>query len=347
MENGMRRGAWQGPTIAEIAAAAGVSTATVDRVVNGRGGVAAKKAEAVRQALERQRPLPAHGEATASAPPIRLGFACESGRTFTTTLTRALERIAAEAPGLALDAFTQSTAEVDPVAFAEQLAGLLARCDGLLLVAREHFAINRAVKAGVAAGKPVVCLTTDLPGSGRSAYVGMDQERAGSTAAWLMGRLIGARQGRIVLVASAPYRCQEERETGFRRVLRTEFPGLAVEESINSGDDSDFAHATMRQILAAGPAPLGVYNIAGGNVGISRAIAEAGLTGAITFIGHELNENSARLLEEGRMDVAISHDVAEELRRAVAIIHTMLAGAPAPAEGHAVARPLVVTKYNR
>jgi hypothetical protein len=39
--------------------------------------------------------------------------------------------------------------------------------------------------------------------------------------------------------------------------------------------------------------------------------------------------------------------VAEELRRASAIIRAMLAGAPAPAEGHAVARPLVVTKYNR
>jgi LacI family transcriptional regulator len=160
-----------------------------------------------------------------------------------------------------------------------------------------------------------------------------------------MGRLTGGRQGRIVLVASAPYRCQEERETGFRRVLRTEFPGLTVEESINSSDDADFAHATMRQILAAGPAPLGVYNIAGGNVGIARAIAEAGLTGAVTFIGHELNENSARLLEEGRMDVAISHDVAAELRRAIAIIRAMLAGAPPPPE--AQARPLVVTKYNK
>ncbi len=55
----------------------------------------------------------------------------------------------------------------------------------------------------------------------------------------------------------------------------------------------------MRQIPAARPAPLGVYNTAGGNVGIARAIAEAGLTGAVAFIGHELNENSARLLEEG------------------------------------------------
>ena len=222
---------------------------------------------------------------------------------------------------------------------------MLSRCDGLLLVAREHFAINRAVQAGMADGTPVVCLTTDLPGSGRTAYVGMDQERAGSTAAWLMGRLTGGRPGRIVLVASAPYRCQEEREIGFRRVLRTEFPTLSVEESINSSDDPDFAYATMREILAAGPAPLGVYNTAGGNVGIARAIAEAGLTGAMAFIGHELNENSARLLEEGGMDAVLSHDVAAELRQAVAIIRGRLAGVPVPEE--APARPLIVTKYNR
>jgi LacI family transcriptional regulator len=338
----MRRGSWQGPTIAEIAAEAGVSTATVDRVVNGRGGVAPDKAQAVLAALERQQ-----GPAIPTGvPSIRLGFACDSGQTFTATLVQALERVAAEDPGLSLESFTQPTAEVDPADFADRMAAMLSRCDGLLLVAREHFAINRAVQAGVSEGKPVVCLTTDLPGSGRTAYVGMDQERAGSTAAWLMGRLAGGRPGRIVLVASAPYRCQEEREIGFRRVLRTEFPALSVEESIHSSDDPDTAHATMRPILAAGPAPLGVYNTAGGNVGIARAIAEAGLTG-VAFIGHELNENSARLLEEGGMDAVLSHDVAAELRQAVAIIRGRLAGIPAPEESAAPARPLIVTKYNR
>jgi len=340
----MRRGSWQGPTIAEIAAEAGVSTATVDRVVNRRGGVAPGKAEAVLQVLERRLGPAATGTA---ARPIRLGFACDSGRTFTATLIQALERLAAEDAGLTPEIFSQPTAEVDPAAFAERVSAMLSRCDGLLVVAREHFAINRAVQAGAAAGKPVVCLTTDLPGSGRTAYVGMDQERAGSTAAWLMGRLTGGRQGRIVLVASAPYRCQEEREIGFRRVLRTEFPTLSVEESINSSDDPDFAYATMREILAAGPAPLGVYNTAGGNVGIARALAEAGLTGAVAFIGHELNENSARLLEEGGMDAVLSHDVAAELRQAVAIIRGRLAGEPAPEESAAPARPLIVTKYNR
>ena len=335
----MRRGSWQGPTIAEIAAEAGVSTATVDRVVNGRGGVAPGKAQAVQAALERRQGL----AIPAAAPSLRLGFACDSGRTFTATLVQALERVTAEDPGLSLETFTQPTADVDPPDFADRIAATLSRCDGLLLVAREHFAINRAVQAGVADGKPVVCLTTDLPGSGRTAYVGMDQERAGSTAAWLMGRLTARRQGRIVLVASAPYRCQEEREIGFRRVLRTEFPNLSVEESINSSDDPDTAYATMREILAAGPAPLGVYNTAGGNVGIARAIAEAGPAAA--FIGHELNENSARLLEEGRMDAVLSHDIAVELRQAIAIIRGRLAGTPTPEE--APARPLIVTKYNR
>ncbi|MGK9168997.1 LacI family DNA-binding transcriptional regulator [Inquilinus limosus] len=338
----MRRGSWQGPTIAEIAAEAGVSTATVDRVVNGRGGVAAEKAQAVLAALERRRGMAAPD---AAAQPIRLGFACDSGRTFTATLVQALEQIAAADPGLSPEIFTRPTVEVDPPGFAEHVSAMLSRCDGLLLVAREHFAINRAVQAGVATGKPVVCLTTDLPGSGRTAYIGMDQERAGSTAAWLMGRLTGGRQGRIVLVASAPYRCQEEREIGFRRVLRTEFPNLSVQESINSSDDPDFAYASMREILAAGPAPLGVYNTAGGNVGIARAIAEAGLTGAVAFIGHELNENSARLLEEGGMDAVLSHDVAAELRQAIAIIRGRFTGEPAQEE--APARPVIVTKYNR
>src|SRR5882757_6365670 len=148
-ESDMRRGTWQGPTIAEIAAETGVSTATVDRVVNGRGGVAAAKARAVLAVLERRRDPPG---ATSPARPVRLGVACDSGRTFTATLTQALERLIAEDPGLTPEIFSQPTAEVDPADFAERISAMLPRCDALLLVAREHFAINRAVQAGVATG---------------------------------------------------------------------------------------------------------------------------------------------------------------------------------------------------
>ena len=90
----------------------------------------------------------------------------------------------------------------------------------------------------------MVCVATDLPSSGRLAFVGSDQTAAGATAAYLMGRVLGGRAGNVLLVISAPYRGQEERELGFRRVLRAEFPRLNVEERVNSNDDIKSRTAT-------------------------------------------------------------------------------------------------------
>jgi LacI family transcriptional regulator len=48
-------------------------------------------------------------------------------------------------------------------------------------------AVQRLGRAGI----PVVTLVTDLPGSGRLAYVGMDNRAAGATAAYLLGQWLG------------------------------------------------------------------------------------------------------------------------------------------------------------
>ena len=65
-------------TIADIARSAQVSTATVDRVLNGRAGVRVPTRERVLAARARQR-LPAGTRPVAEAPPARLDFILQSG----------------------------------------------------------------------------------------------------------------------------------------------------------------------------------------------------------------------------------------------------------------------------
>ena len=71
----------------------------------------------------------------------------------------------------------------------------------------------------------------------------------------------------------------------------------------------------MRYIEDHGP-PAGIYNVAAGNIGISKAIAEFDLAGKTVFIGHELNPNSRQLLETGIMNFVIGHDVLSEVEAA-------------------------------
>jgi len=332
---------WRGPTIGQIAKASRVGTATVDRVLNGRGSVRESTRKKVLAALAH---LSGRAEPDGDAPRRRIAFVCDSGASFNRTLQEAVEAYCALHGQIHCPFDAVTTAEVAPIKFAQMLERAAEASDGVVVVAREDLTINRAIRAIAARRTPIICITTDLPNSGRTAYIGSDQANAGATAAYIMGKTVGARAGKVLLVYSAPYRGQEERELGFRRVLRAEFAHLDVDERVNSNDEADQVYANVRRYIADHGAPVGVYNVSGGNVGIGRALEAEGLGGKVVFIGHELNPNSRMLLESGLMHFAIGHDVDREVDLAIDYIRAVLDKRPAPPLPPARVR--VYTKFN-
>ena len=332
---------WRGPTIAEIAQESRVGTATVDRVLNGRSNVRDATRQKVLGALERlKRPQMAAAHRSIK----RIAFLSDSGLSYNRTLEAAVADIAAANRGMACSFTGIATSKVDPVKFAGLIERTASEVDGLVIVARENLNINRAVRNVVARKTPVVCLTTDLPASGRHAYVGSDPTSAGSTAAYLMGQVVGNREGKILLVYSAPYRAQEEREMGFRRILRSDFPKLSVDERVNSNDDFEYVYQNVVRYIEEHGEPAGIYNVAGGNAGIGRALQQSSLAGKTVFIGHELNPNSRQLLESGIMNFVIGHDVFSEVETAVQHVAAML-DQQVPAIVRS-SRILIYTKYS-
>lgn len=334
---------WRQPTIKEIAEVAKVGTATVDRVLNGRTGVREATRKKVFAAIELLSKEPQTPELSQQH---KIVFICESGIEFNQSLENAVNH------SQSMSAFSDfqctfiaiETRDVDPVRFAQLIERTATDISGLIIVAREDLTINRAIKSVATRGVSVVCITTDLPNSKRLAYVGSDQVSAGATAAYLMGQSTAERSGQILLVSSAPYRCQEERELGFRRVLRSEFSHLDVVERVHSNDDTEHTYQGLRKYLAEHDAPIGIYNVAGGNPGISRALEEANLKGKVVFIGHELNTSSRMLLETDAMDFVISHDIEQEVAQSIQIIHAHLEQREPPEISPG--RVLVFTKYN-
>lgn len=314
---------WKGPTVTEIAKAAGVSTATVDRVLNQRSGVREVTRNKVVQAIEQ---LGSSLGTSDERRVRRVAFITEAGPTFTGLVEGAIKRFATRHQDIGCSFDSVATAEAEASALAQLIEQRAAEVDGIVLVAPEDPLINRAVRAVTGQGVPVVCLTTDLPNSGRTAYVGVDGASAGATAAFFMGRMLPKTAGRILLVVSAPYRVLEEREIGFRRVLRADFPHLHIEERVNSQDDSAYSYDSVRAYLDEHPDVVGIYNAAGGNRGIARAIRDAGLQGSVLFIGHEITEHTRSLLESGDMDIVLGHDIDTEIAASVELIGEALAG---------------------
>jgi len=195
------------------------------------------------------------------------------------------------------------------------------------------------------AGIPVVTLVTDLPGSQRLAYVGMDNRAAGATAAYLMGHWLGDRPGNVLVTLSRDFfRGEEEREMGFRSAMRSRYSNRHLVEI----DNSDGLDETMRGLvlgaLETDPDINEVYSIGGGNMATVEAFASIGRTYAV-FVAHDLDQDNTRLLRSGRISAVLHHDLNLDMRRAChAIMHAQKA-LPGPAHSWP-SNIHVITPYN-
>ncbi len=334
-----------------VALQAGVSMATVDRVIKQRGGVHANTVRRVMQALDelaRQ-----STQVGLSGKKFMLDVLMVAPRRFTDAVRAALE---AELPSLH-PAVLRSRFHLHETLDADGIVGLLERIrkngsHGVLLKAPDLPPVAAAVARLAAAGIPVVTLVTDLPDSARSSYVGMDNRAAGETAAYLIGQWMGGarkRQQVLVTLSSNRFHGEEEREIGFRRALRERHRHLSIVE-VSEGHGIDGATgALVRQALAGHPGIAAVYSIGGGNAAIVQAFAQAGRRCQV-FIGHDLDADNLALLQSGAIQAVLHHDLGQDMRRACQDILRARGALPPLAPSHARAGSLsaiqVVTPWN-
>jgi LacI family transcriptional regulator len=133
---------------------------------------------------------------------------------------------------------------------------------GVVLKAPDVPEVAAATLALTRAGIPVVTLVTDLPTSGRAAYVGIDNRSAGATAAYLVGQWLGAAPGDVlVTLSSGSFRGEEEREMGFRAALRGARPARELVEITESDGLDERVGALVRDALRRHPGIRAVYSI--------------------------------------------------------------------------------------
>lgn len=328
--------------VREIARQAGVSEATVDRVLHARPGVRPGTVLQVEQAiaeLDAQRT-----QLRLSGRQFMLDVVMETPKRFSTLTRRALE---AELPSLRPAVFraryrvAESWAVPDLVA---ELDGIVRRgSHGVLLKAPDVPAVAAAIGRLSAAGIPVVTVVTDVPASLRLAYVGMDNHAAGGTAAYLIDRLLAGRAGSVLVMTSGDdFRGESDREAGFAAALAGLDPARTVVEVTSDGLNAT-CRVRVARVLRDRPDICAVYSIGGGNRGILDAFAEAEHPCA-AFVAHDLTPDNVDLLRDGAVTLILHHDLRADLRDAARAVMGFHGAAP-------VYRPTpapvsVVTPYN-
>lgn len=332
------------PTIAAVAAAAGVSTATVDRVLNSRLPV--KEATALRVIAAAER-IGYHGAALMRdrvrerAPLRRLGFCLQkrSDPFYQAFAREVADAAARQAPqrGVAVVEFID---EIDPQAIARRLASLGEASDAVAVVAVDHPHVTAAIEALAAQGKPVFTLLSDLSAPSRAGYVGVDPRHAGRTAAWAISRIArpepdGGEVG--VFVGSHRYLGQETCEIAFRSYLREHAPQFRVLDTRVNLEDEALAYEAAQELLARHPRLDGLYVAGGGVPGILRALREH--PRHVVTVCTELTAERRQALVDGVIDLVFGTPLARVSATAVAMmlraIEQIAAGAP----------PMVAAQY--
>jgi LacI family transcriptional regulator len=325
------------PTVNDIARAAGVSLATVDRVLNDRPGVRPAKMQAVQEAILRLgyvRDMAAANLARGRT--YRMAFVLpDSEGQFVRTLTEAIGHAERQMANARTAFLVRRFPADDPHEIAAVLAGLPEQeVTGVALMAPETPVVRDAVRALRGRGVPVVALASDLPNSERDRFVGIDNVAAGRTAGVLMGRFLGGGPGEVLVIGeSMLLRESLERRLGFDRVLQEAFPRLVALQTLETHGRAAELRDVLRRALSHAGDLRGIYMLGAGHRALSEVLAGLGIGGSagagrLTVIGHELTPQARAALEVGTMDAVITQNPGHVVRSALRVLRAITDRAP-------------------
>jgi len=313
--------------LTDIAREAGVSSATVDRVLNNRSGVKERTREIVIETARRLGYLGNGAPALMPETRVRLDFVLPAGtNTFIANLLHQLEKQAVAQPDL--DVHIHSIEGFNPDTLARTLHELQGQTMGVGVIALDHPTVREAMRSLAASGVSIVTLVSDILHVSRIGYIGIDNRAAGRLGGYLLGRFLGSgvRRKIALFAGSLSYRGHEEREMGFRHIIGEDFPDLEIVELREIRDDRTKAYEEAMALFKRHPDLAGIYNIGAGNTGIGQALAETGRAKNIIFVGHELTEHNKSLLLNGTIDAIIDQNPRVEAREALSMLSRSVRG---------------------
>lgn len=301
------------PTILDLSKAAGVSSSTVNRILNGSGTVKNSTMQQVKRAAET---IGFYGigaieyRVKESIPTYKMGFLLQQSnrplyQLFKDHIKRACNRRTDEV----IDPTVDFVDVLTPENIALHLSELGKKCDAVAIIAADHPLIGHAISDLLIEGKPVIAYITDQSSSDKAAYVGVDNWKLGRTAGYLMSQM-SKRSGRIaVFIGNHRYQCQDVADAGFRSYIREFNSSLTVDESRTTDEEPNNAYKMVKELLHTTDDLVGILIVGGGISGIIRALKEQSenTRKEILLICRDAGPTTIKGLSEGLIHASLSH----------------------------------------
>jgi LacI family transcriptional regulator len=310
------------PTIKDLAIEAGVSVATVNRVLAGNGGVRSPTMERVREAAEA---IGFYGTGAirsriiAARPKMKFGFLLhQPGREFYQNIAKSLRKAAEAMVDCEVTVRIEFLEDLTPQNTANRMLALAESCDALGVVAAVHPILSQAIDQLLQRGLPVFGLVSQLSATGQVPYIGTDNWKAGRLAGWTIQNFCKS-PGKIgILVGNHRYRCQEMNEAGFRSYFREFAPEFSLLEPLSTFESSVVAQEMTEKLLRDVPDIAGLFVAGGGITGVLTALRQNVEPGRIVVVGHQLLEVTRQALLDNYLTLLISYGLEDFAARIMA-----------------------------
>lgn len=292
----------------ELAQAAGVSLATVDRALNGREKL---RPETLAHVIAVARAMGHPAAVRFGGSGRRLGVVLhKQGQEFYKAFADELHRAAAEA---GVDLVLEFSTSQAPTDMGRALRGMIGRCDVLAATAVNHPDITAAVAALKAAGIGVHALLSEFAPGLRAGYLGLDNRKVGRVAGWMMQK-VAAPGSLAIFVGGTRWHGHDLRDQGFRAYLRDHAPHLTVLEPLVNLETRQMTYEGVMTLLATKADLRGIYVAGGGMEGAIAALRE--IRAPVALVVSALTPYSRRGLKGGQVTLVVDTPL-EKLCRAL------------------------------
>ena len=324
-------------TIKEIAALAGVSRGTVDRVLNHRGSVNPDTAEKIKKIAKDldYKPNRAGLVLAAQKKKLKLGVILFSAENpFYADVLDGVNEKAEELAGYNCSVIIKQTAldvESQLCAIEELMAQ---EVNGIALAPCNDERVRERINALWQQGIPVVTLNTDIENSARIAYVGSHYTKSGATAAGLLQLMTQGQVNVGIITGSSKILCHTERIAGFCETLRPYKDRIHITDIIEVHDDEAKSREKTLHLLKEHPEINALYFAAGGVNGGCRSVTDLGRQGAIRIVAYDIVPTTREWMKNGTISAVICQQPRVQGSKPLALLFTYLTTGELPEKEH-------------
>ena len=338
-------------TIRQIAALAGVSRGTVDRALNKRGRVKPEVAEKIWKIAEELDYHPGkRGRVLSGASGnIKIGVITQmTNSTFMLEVHRGLDEVRRELSDRGVEILEK---DIDSVDEDEQLQAIdQLENEGINALAimpvdcdKVRSRLNRLAEETKI---PILTFNTDIVGTKRDCFVGLDNRKSGYTAAGLMGMLTRGEGKILIITGSFTNSVNSHRVEGFIEEIKHSFPTLELLGVQGSSGDAAEVEQIILSTMEREPDLAGIFVACMGQSGVVNAFNQLKLQKRPYVIVYDSTPENLEALKTDAIDFLIDQECYMQGYRSVRLLYEHFF------HGHELKPELmltdirIITKYN-